>query len=333
MVLTKRCLLSTLMLLFASILPVHAQNVLSLLDIEAGVRALGMGGAYVGVADDETTAFLNPAGLALLRAMAFEFNVESRFGRAAYGGVTFAGRNFGAGALFLNVGNISGRNNEGEVTRRFDYTSLGAYASAGATLQDLSLTFLRTPPLEDIALGMRAQLYRVNTLPGGNTVGLTLSPSGLFTFPLGGGTLDYVRVGAIVENLIPIGVSYDSGHDEPWRIGGRLGASVGMLGNITLATEIETTGIFHLGGEFRFTELNTPEVSGLAVRAGVIVLRGGPMITLGLGAKISTYEVNYAFTGHPELPASHRLSFTARFANQSLICLFTGFHDVGICDP
>jgi len=65
----------------------------------------------------------------------------------------------------------------------------------------------------------------------------------------------------------------------------------------------------------------------------MITLRGGPMFTLGLGAKFNTFEVNYAFTSHPELSPSHRLSFTARFANQTLVCLFTGFDDVGICDP
>jgi len=336
MTLTQRFWLCLTVVLLMTVLPAKAQNVLSLLDIEAGVRALGMGGAYVAVADDETTAFANPAGLSLLRAMAFEFNAESRFSRATYGGLTFAGRNFGGGALFLNVSDVVGRDANRNTTGLFDYTSLAGYFSAGATLQDLSLTFLRTPPLDNVALGLRTQFYRVNFQPPtGSALGLTMSPSFLFTLPLGDGNgpLHYVRLGAIVENLLPIGITYGSGHNEPWRIGGRFGVSVGVLGNITLATEVEANGIFHLGGEFRFTELNTPEISGLAVRAGVIVLRGGPMMTFGVGAKINTFEVNYAFTAHPELPGSHRLSFTARFANQTLICIFTGFHDVGICDP
>ncbi len=315
-------------------LPASAQNVLSLLDVEPGVRALGMGGAFVAVADDETTTFANSAGLGLLRAMAFEFNVESRFGRAAYGGVTLSGRNFGGGVLFLNVSDVVGRDENQNTTGLFDYTSVAGYASAGATLQDLSLTFLRTPPLDNIAVGVRAQFYRVSVNPPrGATAGLTLSPSALVTLPLDGDTLQYLRLGAIVENLLPIGVTYGRGHSEPWRIGARLGASVGLLEALTLAVELETSGIFHLGGEYRFTELNTPEVSGLALRAGAIVLRGGPMVTFGFGAKVNTFEFNYAFTGHPELPGSHRLSFTSRFANQTLACLFTGFHDVGICDP
>jgi hypothetical protein len=332
MALMKRTFLIGIVGVMLTILPVQAQNALTLLDIEAGVRALGMGGAFVAVADDETTAFVNPAGLAGLRAMAFEFNAENRFSRATYGGLTFAGRNFGVGALFLNISDVVGRNDEGKLTQNFGYTSMAGYFSAGATLRDLSLSFLRTPPLDNIAVGLRAQLYRVNFMPPqGETFGLTLSPAGLFTFPFGGESK--LRIGLLVENLVPIGLTYGTGHDEPWRIGGRLGASLELQGNITLAAEIESTGIFHLGGEFRFTNLNTPEVSGLAVRAGAIILRGGPMITFGVGAKVGTYELNYAFTGHPDLPPSHRLSFTARFANQSLICLFTGFDEVGVCDP
>jgi len=332
---TKRGLLCALVLTLVWLHPVWGQNTLSLLDIEVSVRALGMGGAYVGVADDEATTFANPAGLAYLRAMAFEFNAENRFGRAAYGGLTFTGRNLGAGALFLNVSDITRRNTLGDITGKFNYTSIAMYASAGATLRDLSLSFLRTPPLDNLSLGARMQFYRVNTLPPGKGVGLTLSPAALFTLPLGGKgeTLQYLRVGAIVENLVPLGVRYASGHSEPWRIGARIGASLAMLDNVTLATELETSGIFHLGGEYRFSGLNTSGISGLAVRAGMIALRGGPMLTLGLGAKLDTYEFNYAFTSHPQLPASHRLSFTARFANQTLVCLFTGFHDVGICDP
>ncbi len=327
----KRFLLCLMVLMFSLALPVQAQSVVSLLDIEPGVRCLGMGGACVALGDDETTAFVNPAGLSYLRAMAFEFNAENRFGRSTYGGLTFAGRNLGVGALFMNISDIVGRNENGGVTRNFDYTSIGTYFSAGATLQDLSLTFLSTPPLDNIAVGVRAQIYRVDFMGAtGSTLGLTLSPSGLFKLPLGGNDL---RIGAIVENLLPIGITYGSGHSEPWRIGARVGAAMDVIDDLTLAAEFETSGIFHLGAEYRVSSLNTPEISGLAIRAGSIFVHGGPMFTVGLGAKIATYELNYAFTGHPYLPASHRLSFTARFANQTLICLFTGFDEVGICDP
>src|SRR5215213_9842185 len=73
---------STLMLaLFA--LPLFAQNV----DIEAlsglqfnfgnpGARSLGMGGAFLGLADDASAAEANPAGLTILRKP--EVSIEAR---------------------------------------------------------------------------------------------------------------------------------------------------------------------------------------------------------------------------------------------------------------
>jgi len=65
------------------VLPVAAQNT----DIEAlsglqfnfgnpGARSLGMGGAFLGLADDASAAEANPAGLTILRKM--EFSLEAR---------------------------------------------------------------------------------------------------------------------------------------------------------------------------------------------------------------------------------------------------------------
>ena len=55
--------------------------------------------------------------LAGLRAMAFEFNAENRISRATYAGLTLAGRNFGVGTVFLNISDVVGRNDQGELTR------------------------------------------------------------------------------------------------------------------------------------------------------------------------------------------------------------------------
>ncbi len=76
--------ISTCLILFAAVaLPVAAQNT----DIEAlsglqfdfgnpGARALGMGGAFIGLADDASAAEANPAGLTILRKS--EASVEAR---------------------------------------------------------------------------------------------------------------------------------------------------------------------------------------------------------------------------------------------------------------
>jgi long-subunit fatty acid transport protein len=78
----RKLLLLTLLALFAA-LPLAAQNT----DIESlsglqfnfgnpGARSLGMGGAFLGLADDASAAEANPAGLTILRKP--EFSVEGR---------------------------------------------------------------------------------------------------------------------------------------------------------------------------------------------------------------------------------------------------------------
>src|SRR5262245_49772819 len=53
---TRALLLGTLLLVAT---PAHAQQIFE----TVGIRALGMGGAFVGVADDSTAVYWNPAGL------------------------------------------------------------------------------------------------------------------------------------------------------------------------------------------------------------------------------------------------------------------------------
>src|SRR5688572_11660179 len=73
----------TALLVIFLALPLGAQNV----DIEAlsglqfnfgnpGARSLGMGGAFLGLADDASAAEANPAGLTILRKP--EFSIEAR---------------------------------------------------------------------------------------------------------------------------------------------------------------------------------------------------------------------------------------------------------------
>ena len=49
---------------------------------------------------------------------------------------------------------------------------------------------------------------------------------------------------------------------------------------------------------------------------------------------VAAYEVlEWAWDAGDVKHEEWKLETKYRFANQSLICLFTGFHDVGICDP
>src|SRR5262249_228129 len=53
------------------------------LRVPAGARAVGMGGAFVALADDGSAPFWNPAGLALLGAREILYQHAEQFGGAA----------------------------------------------------------------------------------------------------------------------------------------------------------------------------------------------------------------------------------------------------------
>ncbi|MFH1258331.1 MAG: hypothetical protein ABII74_00710 [Elusimicrobiota bacterium] len=74
------CLLAVI-LLVGNCLPVFAgTNPAAFLDLGEGARALGMGGAFVSVADDYTAAYWNPAGLGLLEKISVGTMVQSLAG-------------------------------------------------------------------------------------------------------------------------------------------------------------------------------------------------------------------------------------------------------------
>ncbi len=73
------------------------------LEIEAGARALGMGSAYVGLANDITAIYWNPAGLARLNHNAAIFDHSNWLASVSYDFTGLAVQLGGAGALGLSV--------------------------------------------------------------------------------------------------------------------------------------------------------------------------------------------------------------------------------------
>ncbi len=80
--------------------------------IEVGAKAIGMGGAFVGVADDASTLYWNPAGTALLKRPTAQYQISKRFAGITqhFAGLSFplsSSDNLGLLIDYLSVGDMN----------------------------------------------------------------------------------------------------------------------------------------------------------------------------------------------------------------------------------
>jgi hypothetical protein len=302
------------MVILAISIPAQAQTMITLFELDNGARPVGMGGAFAALADDENVLFYNPAGLAYLgeeiRVNSF---YERYFGLTNYGRLAIAKRKMGLGVLIFSACPITQRDEEGSEIGTFNYTMIGLAGAYGAKLAELTPV---PPPLDRLALGVRLKFYRVRTLEPGSGATLALDPALIFDFgrlEMGGMELEALRLGLIIENLLGLPMEFGSGHRESWPLGFRLGGSLAFP-NLIVASDLESNGTFHLGAEYRLADLAISDLDRgeLALRGGLILGRRAAL-NMGLGFKLKNFQIDYAFSTHPQLPLSHILSFTMAF--------------------
>jgi len=264
-------------------------NVAALLEIGVGARPLGMGGAFTGLADDENAVFYNPAALAFLKDVGLTSLYSRQFQLLDYGVLGVAGRFAGLNLLQLYAGEIGGENEFGNPDgSHFTYISRAGIASLGIAFGS-------------VAWGVRLKFYQEIS---GETSGLgwAIDPAVLVV-------RGHLRLGALLENGLSGGVKFANGHVEGWNPDLRLGGSLSFvpLEGVALNLLFDLSGILdggpqgHLGVELW--------VQGLGVRAGL----DGEAITIGSSVWLKALRVDFAYTAHPQLPDTNRLSLTLRF--------------------
>jgi len=102
----------------------------ALFNVGMGARALGMGGAFVAVADDGCAIYYNPAGLAFIDGNHVTSLYSDLFGAGAYVGLGYARPNLGASVVGL-MSSVEGSDEFGNPTEVFSYRE-GAVAAGGA---------------------------------------------------------------------------------------------------------------------------------------------------------------------------------------------------------
>lgn len=293
-----------------------------------GGRALGMGGAFVGVANDVTAGYYNPAGLANVNYPQLALMHSEQFGDLVnydYGAVAIpfgTDLSFGLSVMRLGVDGIPDTRNalydangDGIIDindDRLDYSKITEFSN-----QDWAfyLTFAKRQS-ENFYWGVNAKIIRRDLAEFGATgigfdVGAFYSP--IENLYLGANAMDVTTTlvawntgrNELISPTLKIGAAYKvveflggyilPAFDFDIRFENRRFASNFNLGPVSFD--------MHAGFEYNFNNL-------FSVRAGYNDVK---QFTVGAGIKLPKLNIDYSFARFSEseierLPDSHRIS-------------------------
>lgn len=263
----------------------------SFLNFGAGARALGMGKAYVGLADDATAVYWNPSCLSkihsnelvILHAIMFE---DTTYDFISFSYPTLNIGTFGLGVTYLRSTGFEGRTGNNEAIGSFDETNLAVFFSYGVKL------------FKNAGAGTSIKI--INQAIGefkGYAVGIDF---GLWYAPF-----DFLGLGLMVENVLQPRMKLKD-EEEVYPVGLKLGTNIKLADNkVNINIDAGKTGASGIklkgGAEYRPYEY-------FAVRAGLDETE----ITGGLGVYYKEYGLEYAL-GSQSLGFSHRVSFSWTF--------------------
>jgi hypothetical protein len=169
-------------------------NTASIFEMSVSVRVIGMGGAFIAVADDEAAVFYNPAGLPQLSTTSFSSMVTHPFEAYSFGTLVAAEPRWGVKLLIIDSGTQEKRDLYANPIGTFRFVETGWLLSGGFSLGRLSL-------------GLQGKMYALASPTQG--AGFSLTPSLLFE----DGPRTY---GVVWQNLLSRDIRFSSGHTEPW---------------------------------------------------------------------------------------------------------------------
>lgn len=257
------------------------EGVGNLFSLGSSGRGLGIGGAFMALADDEGSVLYSPAALGWYRKFGITSLLASGFGGTAHGVIGFAMPYFGVNAFLLDSGSIP--TNDGS----FHYASRGVVASLGV-------------PIGPVALGVRGRLLRVSSPTRGS--GWAVDPALLVS-------TGAIRAGLMFEGALSGPVVYETGSDEGWDRSIRLGTSITLSPSpgVSWSASFEAVGLFSTSPHLA-AGLET-WIGGIGARAGF----DGRGPTFGLSVRFASLQFDWAYAMRNDLGDSHRVSFTFRF--------------------
>jgi len=271
-----------------------------ILNVPVGARAIGMGEAYTALADDVSSLYWNPAGLAILNQSqaSFMYNQDIENLAFSHGAIATPLENGGIGASldYQTYGTIKGYDAQNNPTG-----DVGAYSGV-ATLGGGWLGDFWSAGFN--AKVIKGSLADVSATGFAGDLGVNV----IYPQPVWGGTL---RAAATVRNL-GTGLKYLQEND-PFPTEFRAGlAAVQMLGqklnmSMDYGKARDNKASIYTGAEFWLM----PFIALRAGYAGNHAESNG--LRVGLGLKVKDLSFDYALTQNGDLGLSNRYELTYRF--------------------
>jgi hypothetical protein len=263
-------------------------------------RAMALGSAFVGVADDSSALFWNPAGLGSLRQseVAIHHNtwlvdtlqesLVASFPVKGLGG-------FGAMVSYLDYGTFQGRDSSGNPTPSFSAGKFGFMAGWGK----------EWAPGFSAGLALRGNMQTAHNQSFGlisGDVGLLYSPDSRLRFGAALANFGGNQAGGWVASAFRAGVSFKPD----------LGQTHGLL--LALGGTLEPQGVNRYGAGVEYSYQ-----SRYFLRAGYQLyeqdneIQGFKGLTAGVGIHWFDLSLDYAFLPYGDLGISHRISLGYSF--------------------
>ena len=317
-----RRLLLTIGILLALVAPAYAAKYSGeFLSLGVGARALGLGGAFVGVADDVTASFWNPAGLAQLNRKELSLMHAETFG-------SLLNQDFIAFARPLTEQNRP-------ATRAFSLPRLGG---GGVKITDLEkkgleisdtnrVVLLREESHADYALFFSySHQMRPQVFWGANLKLIYRDVVSTSAFGIGADLAflakpySFLSVGANLMDLTSSLLFYDNGTTETINPTTKLGLALNRSFkhfSLVLATDADVRYEGRKSAaQFWLGKLSADMHHGLEISyrekvAGRLGLDQGDF-TAGAGLWINQFGLDIAFLSHDELDNTYRISLLLR---------------------
>jgi hypothetical protein len=329
-----------LAILFISFSSINAQTVISkyageFMAIGIGGRPLGMGGAFVAIANDVTAGYYNPAGLGNLNYPQISLMHSEQFGNlvnydyAAVGIPFGSDMSFGISAMRLAVDGIPDTREALEDGRNpgitiydpnfinDDYARLNYSKIKEFTNQDWAfyLTFAKRHS-DNFYWGANIKIIRRDIAEFGAT-GIGFDVGAYYT------PIENLHLGANVQDVTTTLVAWDTGRNElispTLKLGGAYVITGFLGGYIMPALDFDVRfENRQFASNFNLGPVSFDIHAGLEVNIeNLVYIRGGyndvKQFTVGAGVKLPKLNIDYSFARFNEseidrLPDSHRIS-------------------------